>query len=65
MSVLNYTMEPEVDCPDSDVNDAGFVWAMAIDGLDKAIRGGVNGSHLNFLEGSWPMSQTRPDASLF
>jgi hypothetical protein len=52
MSVLNYTMEPEVDCPDSDVNDAGFVWAMVIDGLDKAIRGGVNGSHLNFLEGS-------------
>jgi hypothetical protein len=30
MSVLDYVVEPLVDCPNTDVNDAVFVWATTI-----------------------------------
>jgi hypothetical protein len=34
-------------------------------GREKAIRGGVNESQSKFLTGTLPMSQIRPNASLF
>jgi hypothetical protein len=33
------------------------VYVMHIEGLEKAIRGGVNGSQSKFLLGTWPISQ--------
>jgi hypothetical protein len=45
MSTLDYTVEPEVECPYSDVNDAAFIWAMATiggrDAVDEFLACGV------------------------
>jgi hypothetical protein len=35
------------------------------EGSEKAIRGGVNRSQTKFLDGTWPISQNRPDDPLF
>jgi hypothetical protein len=32
-----------------------------VEGLEKATRGGVNGSQSKFLTGTWPMSQNQPE----
>jgi hypothetical protein len=37
MSMLDYTMEPEADCPDNDVNDVAFVRVMNMIGGRDAV----------------------------
>jgi hypothetical protein len=32
MSELDYAIEPEVECPDNDPNDAAFVWVTTTSG---------------------------------
>jgi hypothetical protein len=38
---------------------------ISIKGPEKTTRGEVNESQSKFLEGTWPISQNRPDAHLF
>jgi hypothetical protein len=37
MSELDYTIEPELECPDNDPNDVAFVWAMSTIGSRDAV----------------------------
>jgi hypothetical protein len=39
--VLDYTVEPEVECPDKDVNDATFVWGTIAIGGREAVEESV------------------------